>query len=242
MRLDEIDRETLEQVLADHAGALLHGCDDPLESLYRLTDNCVAVLGLAGAGICLGDETQQLYFVAATDGRASRVENHQLAEGEGPGYLAYRTGQVIAVEDIDTDDRWPGYQQMCLHMGYRSIAGIPMPVTGDNSDPIGTLNMYDTEPRLWTPEQTMIATLLSGLATGYVLMCRRATTSADVSEQLRHALEARDVVAQAQGRLAVDRHIDANEAFVLLRDHARSNRRPIRDVATDVIEGTSPLE
>jgi AmiR/NasT family two-component response regulator len=55
------------------------------------------------------------------------------------------------------------------------------------------------------------------------------------SSQLQHALDSRVVIEQAKGVLAerYDLHIDA--AFELLRKGARSNRMPLRDLATSVV-------
>ncbi|MEU1026483.1 ANTAR domain-containing protein [Streptomyces sp. NPDC005904] len=56
--------------------------------------------------------------------------------------------------------------------------------------------------------------------------------------QLQHALDSRVRVEQAKGVLAERRHTGADEAFEALRRYARTERRAIDLVATQVIEGT----
>ncbi len=45
------------------------------------------------------------------------------------------------------------------------------------------------------------------------------------------------VVEQAKGVLSATQGVDVNQAFELLRGHARSTRRRVHDVARDVVEG-----
>ena len=53
--------------------------------------------------------------------------------------------------------------------------------------------------------------------------------------QLEQALETRLVIEQAKGVLAERHRLDVDSAFEILRRGARSSRRKIHDVATEVI-------
>jgi AmiR/NasT family two-component response regulator len=53
--------------------------------------------------------------------------------------------------------------------------------------------------------------------------------------QLEHALSSRIIIEQAKGVIAVLRDITPDEAFVLLRHQARSTRRNIHEVATEIV-------
>ncbi len=53
--------------------------------------------------------------------------------------------------------------------------------------------------------------------------------------QLEQALETRLVIEQAKGVLAERHRLDLDSAFEILRRGARSSRRKIHDVATEVI-------
>lgn len=55
-------------------------------------------------------------------------------------------------------------------------------------------------------------------------------------QQLETALESRVAIEQAKGILAKHLDIGLNDAFGLLRQRARSSRRLLKDVATEVIE------
>lgn len=229
-----VDHGALRRVMSDYAAALVDGDYDVAEVLYQLSDQCVTVLAIAGAGVSLRNAGGELEFVTATDGRASRMETEQVGLGDGPCFHAFRTGQVIAVGDLETDDRWPDHHTIATAVGYRGVMGVPMPA---GRAPIGALNLYDSEPREWSPEDVEVAELLANMAAGYVLMARSIADSRTLTEQLQHALDSRIVVEQAKGMLAARLGVDVNEAFEQLRSHARATRQRVRDVARSVVEG-----
>jgi PAS domain S-box-containing protein len=64
---------------------------------------------------------------------------------------------------------------------------------------------------------------------------------AELNEQLETALASRVVIEQAKGMLAERRGISVEEAFQLLRKHARDHNASLQDVATAVVTlGLSP--
>lgn len=62
-----------------------------------------------------------------------------------------------------------------------------------------------------------------------------------LSEQLQHALDSRVVIEQAKGRLMEALSITADGAFELLRRRARDTGRKLREVASDVVDGSIRL-
>jgi AmiR/NasT family two-component response regulator len=59
-----------------------------------------------------------------------------------------------------------------------------------------------------------------------------------VVDQLNHALNSRIMIEQAKGILAERTHLDMNDAFSWLRNHARRHNLLLVDVAQSVIDGT----
>ncbi|HEX2177630.1 MAG TPA: ANTAR domain-containing protein [Nocardioidaceae bacterium] len=72
------------------------------------------------------------------------------------------------------------------------------------------------------------------MATIAVLQDRLARQR-DLVDQLQHALNSRVTIEQAKGVLATRLDIGTDEAFRLLRDRARDDRRRLRDLAEDVV-------
>ena len=225
-----INETALRHAFADHAEAMLQRYDIG-HVLYRLTDQVVDVLEVDGAGISLREDPDQLRFVTATDERASRVENAQIA-GDGPGYEAFRSGAIVAVDDLEARGDWPVFREAAGGHGFRSVAGIPMPVAEER---IGALNLYRSEPRPWEQEELDVAQLLANAASGYILNWRSLHEQRSLASQLQQALDSRVVIEQAKGVL-VERHgIDPDAAFAQLRKHARSNSLRLHDVAGQVV-------
>ncbi len=73
--------------------------------------------------------------------------------------------------------------------------------------------------------------------------CRSATCAAagPIAEQLQAALNSRIIIEQAKGKLAERFNLAMDQAFALLRDHARTTNRRLSDLARAFIDGTEPL-
>ena len=78
-------------------------------------------------------------------------------------------------------------------------------------------------------------TLADCAATG--ILAQRGISQAELpAAQLRTALTSRIVIEQAKGVLAERLKIDMDQAFALLRDHARRVNQRLSDVAREVTE------
>jgi hypothetical protein len=62
-----------------------------------------------------------------------------------------------------------------------------------------------------------------------------------VNEQLQTALNSRVIIEQAKGKLAERLGLDMDQAFSVLRDHARTRNLRLSDVALAFIDGSETL-
>jgi AmiR/NasT family two-component response regulator len=60
-----------------------------------------------------------------------------------------------------------------------------------------------------------------------------------VTAQLQAALDSRIIIEQAKGFLAHRRHCGVEEAFAVLRTHARHHGIRLTDLARQVLDGTA---
>jgi GAF domain-containing protein len=200
--------------------------------LNDLAERATTVLGVAGAGV-LVLESGQLRFVTATDERCADLERVQAAEQAGPGVDACRTGMIVAVADLPgTSHEWGRYQQVAQNAGIAAVASVPMCHDGES---IGAVGLYDTARRDWHPDDLAAAGILADMATGYLVHARELDRQRHFNEQLREALDSRIVIEQAKGVLAAERHIPVDQAFEVLRQHARSHSATLRSVAEAVV-------
>jgi GAF domain-containing protein len=194
-------------------------------------ERATAVLGVAGAGVSVL-ESGQFRFVAATDDRFADLERVQEAVQAGPCADACQTGKIVTVGDLaESSPGWGRYEQAARDAGIVAVAAIPMR-GGEN---IGALDLFSTVRRDWRPEDLGAAVILADMATGYLIAARELEELRRVNEQLREALDSRIVIEQAKGVLAAERNISVDQAFEVLRRHARSHSVSLRSVAQAVV-------
>jgi len=115
--------------------------------------------------------------------------------------------------------------------GYTSVVAVPMRVAGTVN---GALNLFGT-PEHAAPDVPTAKIAQAMADDGSRDRERSARPRARGGVQLETALESRVAIEQAKGILAYHLDIGLDEAFVLLRHRARSQRRLLKDVAVEAI-------
>jgi GAF domain-containing protein len=201
-------------------------------ALAELTESVAAVLGLVGSGVTMAEEGR-LRFVTAVSQASGELERIQEEQQAGPCQDAYDTGEVVWVPDVRVETtRWPEFAAAATRLGVAGVAGIPMRLSNQI---IGALNLYSSTPREWSEEDLAVATVLADVATSYVINASKMRQQQQLSEQLQQALESRVVIEQAKGITAQQHAVTVDEAFHLMRGHARSNNASIRAVAEAIV-------
>ncbi|GAA4399845.1 GAF and ANTAR domain-containing protein [Tsukamurella soli] len=201
--------------------------------LIELTESVSRLLGIAGAGVCLSVDGRLQYAAACTE-QAAVLERCQVRFQSGPCCDALGTAGVHAVADVwRYEVRWPSYAAAARRVGITGVAAIAMQF---GSEPIGVLDLYTVERHDWTRDELGVAQVLAELAAANVIAARARVEQRRLTDQLQHALDARVVVEQAKGILANRHGIAMEQAFELIRRHARGHHLTAREVATDVVE------
>jgi transcriptional regulator with GAF, ATPase, and Fis domain len=233
-----VDQELLAEVLADFARNLVRGYQ-VTDILYTLCDSVVDVLPITGAGVMLEDADGSLRFVAATDEVVREIETLQIELGEGPCLAAYRTGEQVIVPNLADDDSFPAFATRAINAGMYGVFSFPMAL---EQACIGALNLYSHKPVAFDDDGRRAGQTLADVATGYVLNARQLQESAQLSAQLQHALDSRVLIEQAKGKLSEQLDVPVDEAFRVMRTHARNNGIKLRSVAADIVEDRLRLE
>ena len=209
-----------------------------------LTDVLTDITRIAARGIP-GAESSSITllrgdraFTAAHHGdMALLADELQYAKGYGPCMDAGRGGVLLRVDDMRTEERWPDYvERVTQEAGVLSSLSVPLPYQGST---IGALNNYSTKPSAFaTPES-----LRAGLEVAETIAVAVANADAhwQLGEQARNmrlAMESRAVIEQAKGVLMAQRHIDADQAFEILREASQRYNRKLRDIALGIVEST----
>jgi GAF domain-containing protein len=206
---------------------------DVFDLLHTLVDESVQILGAAAAGLVLLDPAGQLQVAASTSEGSQLMETLQLEAGAGPCVDCFRTGAVVAIDNIATQgSRWPLFQSSALSQGFRSLHAVPMRL---HRRSIGALNLFGGEVGPLTSENAAIAQAFADVASISLRQERAARESARINEQLRHALNSRILIEQAKGVIAQSSRVDMQTAFARLRDYARSHNLTLYDTAERVV-------
>ncbi len=232
--------EDLSDAFVDLADTLVSDFDVS-DLLHSLAEHCVALLEVAAVGILLNDQRGNLQLLASSSEQTRLLELFQLQADEGPCLEAFRTGQIVAVSDVEDEiARWPAFAPAAVVAGYRGVHALPLRL---RSDTIGALNLFTESPGALPEKDLNIGRALGHVATIGILQERVIARSGVLIEQLQGAVGSRVIIEQAKGVIAAAAKIGPDEAFQRLRQYARvtpSSR--LVDISRDIINGALPID
>ena len=225
----------MEQLWRDLTLVVLAG-RDLSEVLSEVT--AIAAAGVPGAEstsitLVRGDRA----YTAAHFGEMSLAADElQYQEDAGPCLDAGRGGVVLRVDDMREEQRWPRYVTRVLDTGVRSSLSVPLPYQGST---VGALNIYSGQPRAFATAESLAAGMQVAEAIAVAVGNADAHAQlADHARNMRMAMESRAVIEQAKGVLMAQRHVDAEQAFEILREASQRYNRKLRDIAVGIVGST----
>jgi GAF domain-containing protein len=213
-----VSTERLADVFVELADTLVDDFD-VIEFLMMVARRTSELIGDADVGILLADQRGHLQFMAGSNEDVKRLELFQLQVHEGPCLDAVRDGQPVVNADLKkAQGRWPRFAPQAVAAGYQSVHAFPLRL---RDDVIGAIGVFGTDKAQWQDADVHIAQTLAHVATIGLLQERAVRRGALLTEQLQAALNSRIVIEQAKGAIAQFHGVTVDEAFVLLRAHAR---------------------
>jgi GAF domain-containing protein len=233
-----IDPEALRVSLESHRRSPPE--PDAVKDISRVLFLATSVFGVGGLGLMLLDpEASELRYVASTDEAARDLERCQEKMGEGPCIEAFVRSSVVRTHDLLSDDRWPRLKEHMPRDGIRAVLGLPTAITGET---IGTLNAYSMQPHPWDESEVEALRAYNEVLEGRLEAAIVAGHQSQLVEQLRSALNTRAKIERAIGYIMGREGLDTVTAFNRMRFAARTSRRRVADVASEVLEGRIPPE
>jgi hypothetical protein len=212
---------------------------DIIEFLERLADRCSELLSVSSCGILLVDHLGVLNLVAASSEQARLIELGQLQNLEGPCLDAFNTGLPAQYADLrDGGSPWPEFTAAAVEAGYISVQALPMRLRDTT---LGAVNLLSRQPGPLDPDTIVLGQALADAATIGIVHQRALARQETITEQLQTALNSRILIEQAKGYLSHSLSVSVDEAFAILRSHARSTNRKLTDIAAAVVEGRITL-
>jgi GAF domain-containing protein len=225
--VQELLRKLSRVVLADR------GLGEVLEEITHIATGGIPGSEATSITIVRADKP----FTAAHFGEmALAADELQYEKGYGPCIDAGRGGVVLRIDDVHTETRWPDYMAHVVETGVRSSLSVPLPYQGTS---IGALNIYSTKQAAFATPESLEAGL--EVAEAIAVAVVNADAHAQLSDQahnMRLAMDSRAVIEQAKGVLMAQRHVDADQAFEILREASQRYNRKLRDIALGIVDST----
>ncbi|MGW4099704.1 GAF and ANTAR domain-containing protein [Mycobacterium sp. NPDC004974] len=208
---------------------------DVVEFAQRLVDSVMALLPVSAAGIMLGDATGRLHVFASSSEHTRLLELLQVEANAGPCLEAYLTREPVLVPDIHQErQRWPAFAERAAEYGFAAAFALPLRL---RNECVGAVNLFRAEPGGMSETDIAVGQGLSDVAAVGILHQRILTRSEVINQQLQNALNTRTVIEQAKGVLAERGAIGMDQAFTLLRGHARRTNQRLADLARGIVGG-----
>jgi ANTAR domain len=138
----------------------------------------------------------------------------------GPCLDCSRVGQPVAAPDLTAARQiWPQFAPAAHEAGFDAVQALP---TRLRAQIISTLNLFQATPGAFSHQDLRIGQALANVATIALLQQRSTRPRRDPPRALQGALNSRVVIEQAKGKLAERAGLDTDQAFTVLRDHARA--------------------
>ena len=210
---------------------------DVIDFLHTLAARCVQLLDVEAAGIMLIDGRGHLHAAAASTENARLLELFELQTDAGLCVDSCRTGVPVVNADLDGNAaRWPRFAEAAQASGFVAVHALPLRL---RETVIGALNLFAADSRVLTDDDVRVGQALADVATMGILSQRSVAQAELLAAQLQTALTSRVTIEQAKGVLSERLRVNVDEAFTLLRDHARRNNLRLSDLARDVADGSA---
>jgi len=175
------DRRRFITTIAEFAPLLL-STYDVKTVLGELTGNTTAVLGLRGSGVTLARDGLMEFATALPDDVAE-LERTQYLTQSGPCIEAFRTGEVVAADDLTAEaERWPAYCEVTASLDMVSVAGIQLSLAESS---VGALDLYADGPREWESADLDAAKVRAAMATAFLITASKLHQQTELTAQLR---------------------------------------------------------
>ena len=206
---------------------------DAIRDVVRTTH---AIFDVDGAGLMLADIDHHLRNVAASDQRFAHLEELQIRHGEGPCVEAFETKQLVGVDDLEHDGRWPDFRAAAVARNVRAVLASPLPY---NQDAVGVVALLSEDRRPWSPEGELALLAFTDLAALLIASMMQGEQQSELAAQLQGALDTRRIIEQAKGILMGRYGLSAREAYEQLRSQSRSQRRKLAVVCAELVDSAS---
>jgi GAF domain-containing protein len=193
------------------------------ESLQLVIALAVDTAPCDQASITMLGPGQIMQTVASSDDRITKADLLQYQLDEGPCLDAAQSDEIIVVDDMAAERRWPRWAPLAAGLGIGGLAALLL----RTDTALGTLNLYSEQPRDYDDLDLEAARVVAAHAS--VVVAHTRTT-----QYLRRGMENRSLVGQAQGMLMARYRLTPEQAFAVLRRYSQHANTKITVLAEEL--------
>jgi GAF domain-containing protein len=184
-------------------------------------------------GVSLRHKDNTVETPASTSDVVEKADALQYEYGEGPCLDAIWSLDLLVIDDLQRETRWPKWSPRAADLGLASALSVRiLGATGT----LGGLNLYSTVSHAFDSTDEAVASIFA----------RHAADALDAAEEragLQTALRSRQVIGVAQGLLMQRFQLSLDQSFEVLRRYSQNQNMKLRELAEQlVLEGGIPSE
>jgi sugar diacid utilization regulator/putative methionine-R-sulfoxide reductase with GAF domain len=171
-------------------GAAVSRQEQLADLLNRVARTACSLMGYDFCGVFLPDPSGTALVIRGYHGLSPEYVDQVNAdrpillsagrEGEAPTSQAFRTGEIVALEDIGLEPQFGPWGGVAQEQGYRALVSVPLHRAGTV---VGTLNCYRRQPHHFDgAERELVSTLATQVAIALVTAQLRAREQATIGE------------------------------------------------------------
>ncbi len=224
--------DELSAVFARMSGLLLsrETVETSLGLLSSLAQETVP--GATGAGVTIVDRRGRRSS-GSTDERVRRADSLQYELDEGPCLTAAASRELIRMDDLGADPRWPRWSSAAAALGLRAAMSAPL-VAGDVS--LGAMKVYADQPGTFDAASEQRLLLFAAQSAIFVSQLQTSERAEQLSDGMRQAIRGRDEISMAKGLLMGRNGVDEETAFRVLLSRSEQDGTTVTRAAQVLVD------
>ncbi|MGX1159763.1 response regulator receiver and ANTAR domain protein [Arthrobacter sp. SLBN-100] len=174
--------------------------------------------------------------VASSDNRARSLDEIQNAFDDGPCLTALRRHEIVLVQDVSREVRWPEYVGVATEQGIGLILAIPLELAGEAE---AVVNLYAEKPGSLSPLDIDTARNFVANAARSLRLALKLGNLRDTSNDLAAAMKSRATVDMAVGVIMAQNRCTHDEAVYELTRSSGARKARLREMAATVVGAVS---
>ena len=194
------------------------------DAMREIVQTTHTIFDVDGAGLMLADAEHHLRNVAVSDERLGHLEELQIRHQEGPCISAFDDKELVTVQDLSADGRWPAFSEAAVARGVCAVLASPLPY---NQDAVGVVAVLSEERHPWSAEAELALLAFTDLAALLI-------ASMMIGQQQSELADATSGCAELPGGSSSRRRASSSGSRACLPTRPTSNcgHRPGRSVAS----------